>query len=153
MFGWFRPSCPVDSHAKRWIEHRLQWLADEFGHDVFARRALVLPLAEFFPDKYDASHASAHVLLKQVCRYMDADPARVTLKFYADNARIWLVDNRGDAISRPAGLYQERAGYTLIQLEESQLHDPMTLVGTMAHELAHLRLLGESWMIRSTMNC
>lgn len=143
MFGWFRPSCPVDSHAKRWIEHRLQWLADEFGHDVFARRALVLPLAEFFPDKYDASHASAHVLLKQVCRYMDADPARVILKFYADNAKIWLIDNRGDAISRPAGLYQERAGYTLIQLEESQLHDPMTLVGTMAHELAHLRLLGE----------
>jgi len=31
----------------------------------------------------------------------------------------------------------------VIHLETSQLTEPMTLVGTIAHELAHLRLLGE----------
>jgi hypothetical protein len=143
MFNWFRPSCPLDAHAKHWIERRLQWLTGEFGHDVFARRAMILPLAEFFPDKYDASEASARVLLNQVCRYMDADPSRVVLEFYTDRSKLWLVNRQGDPIARPAGLYQRQSGYTLIQLETSQLGEPMTLVGTMAHELAHLRLMGE----------
>ena len=31
MFGWLFASCPVDPHAKRWIEQRLRWLTDEFG--------------------------------------------------------------------------------------------------------------------------
>lgn len=59
MFGWFRPTCPVDPRAKNWIETRLAWLADEFGLDVFTRRSIILPLQEYFPDNYDGSEAAA----------------------------------------------------------------------------------------------
>ena len=138
MFGWFTPKCPVDAHAKEWIEERLQWLSFEFGHDVFTRRALILPLAEFFPDPYDASDKSVRVLLDRVCRYMDADPARVELEFFDNPNPIGLVNERGQYLPTTAGLYEEDADKTVIHLETSQLGDPMTLVGTIAHELAHL---------------
>ena len=104
MFGWFRPACPVDRHAKHWVEQRLQWLSDEFGLDVFTRRALILPLEEFFPDRYDGSEASVHTLVERVCAYMDLDPARVELEFYTDRSNTWLVNQRGKFMPRPAGL-------------------------------------------------
>lgn len=143
MLGWFKPACPVDPHAKRWIEQRLSWLAQQFGRDVFSRRALILPLQEFFPDRYDQSAESVRVLVDRVCAYMDVDPDRVELEFYTDRGGVWLVNERGQALPRAAGLYDERSQKTVIHLETSQFANPMELVGTVAHELAHLRLLGE----------
>lgn len=143
MFGWFRPTCPVDHHAKAWIERRLQWLADEFGQGVFARRAPILPLHEFFPDPYDASDESVRLLLDRVCGYMDADPALVDVELFTNRGEVWLVNERGQYLPREAGLYDAQSHRTVIHLETSQLGEPMVLVGTMAHELAHLRLLGE----------
>ncbi|MDB5337885.1 MAG: hypothetical protein JWN70_3504 [Planctomycetaceae bacterium] len=143
MFGWFRPTCPVDPCAKAWIEQRLDWLGDQFGVDVFSRRALILPEEDFFPDKYDKSPESVRALLDRVCLYMDADPDLVRLELFTDKGNIWLVNDQGKPISRAAGLYEEGGDQTVIHLETSQLEDPMTLVGTIAHELAHLRLLGE----------
>lgn len=143
MFGWFSPKCPVDAHAKQWVEERLLWLSCEFGHDVFTRRALILPLAEFFPDPNDASDQSVRVLLERVCRYMDADSERVELKFLNSSNSPGLVNDRGYLLPVTVGLYEGDSDKTVIHLDTRQLGDPMSLVGTMAHELAHLRLLGE----------
>ena len=98
---------------------------------------------EFFPDKYDASDGSVRAMLDRVCSYMDADPALVKLEFFTNQNQEWLVDDRGQYIPHEAGLYDERSHKTIIHLETAQLNEPMTLVATMAHELAHLRLLGE----------
>ena len=68
MFGWLKPQCPVDDTAKRWIENRLQWLSEQFGRDIFTRRAMILPTKEFFPEPVDGSEASIRNLLDQVCR-------------------------------------------------------------------------------------
>lgn len=143
MLGWFRPKCPVDPHAKKWIEERLRWLSDEFGRDVFARRALILPLEEFFPERYDATPESVQVLANQVCAYMDVDPECVQLEFYTHRGDLGLVNERGQALGRAVGTYHEESGTFVIRLETSQFDEPMMLVGTIAHELAHLRLLGE----------
>jgi hypothetical protein len=145
MFGFFRPTCPVDPCAKAWIEDRLEWLAGEFDRDVFTRRAVVLPLQEFFPDNYDASDESVRALLNRVCRYMDADPARVELNLFDNAQQVYLVNERGDYLPNEAGLYDENEedGRIVIHLSTTELHEPLALVGTMAHELAHLRLLGE----------
>ncbi len=144
MFGWFRPSCPVEPHAKLWVEERLAWLSDQFGRDLFVRRAVIQPIEEFFPAPYDRSFDAVQVLFEQVCRYMDVDSDRVGLRFFAGGNPLYLEDDRGHAISTgPAGLYEEDGMRTLIHLETSQFHEPEELVGTMAHELAHVRLLGE----------
>ncbi|MCA9027154.1 MAG: hypothetical protein KDA86_18235 [Planctomycetaceae bacterium] len=144
MFGWFSPQCPVDIAAKRWIEERLGWLSSQFGRDVFTRRAVILPTEEFFPDHMDGTEASVRTLLNRVCRYMDADPDSVRLELFTKGTDLWLVNDSGQYLpTGAAGLYDEQPGETVIHIETSGLFDLSNLVGTMAHELAHQRLMGE----------
>lgn len=144
MFGWFRPQCPVDPVAKQWLEERLEWLACQFGIDVFVRRAVILPNDDFFPDRYDGSEESVRTLLDRVCAYMDVDPNEVDLELFDDPHSLWLVNERGQYLPHAAGLYDAETNRTIIHLESSQIIHPMALVGTMAHEIAHHRLLGDA---------
>ncbi|MGY8767914.1 MAG: hypothetical protein ACKVH8_05685 [Pirellulales bacterium] len=145
MFGWFKPQCPVDTAAKRWIEERLHWLSNQFGRDVFTRRAVILPALDFFPGPMDGTEDSNRNLLDQVCGYMDADPDAVILNIFKQESEVWLVNEEGKYLPNgAAGLYEEQAtGRTVIHIASSQLLNLTDLVGTMAHELAHLRLMGE----------
>lgn len=151
MFGWSRPKCPVNGHAKKWIEGRLQWLANEFGLETFVRR-LILPEQSYFPDAYDGSDESVSRLLGRVCDYMEVDPSLVEIELFSDPNHVWLVNERGQYLPPAAGLYDEQAGKTVIHLDGAQLAEPMMLVGTMAHELAHLRLLGEQRIERGVFD-
>ena len=141
---WFKPRCPVDPAAKRWIEGRLQWLSEQFGRDVFTRRAIILPTNEFFPDPVDGTEASVRNLLNQVCGYMDVDPELVALEMFTNETELWLVDDAGKYLpTGAAGLYEEQIGRTVVHIETSELMNLEGLVGTMAHELAHFRLMGQ----------
>ncbi|MCI0642905.1 MAG: hypothetical protein L0Y72_06005 [Gemmataceae bacterium] len=145
MFAWlFSPSCPCDAAAKAWVEERLQWLSEEFDDHAFNGRPLVLLTPEFFPDPYDGSKKAVRTLLDRVCEYMDVVPELVALRFVADSGKIWLVNDSGQYLPHAAGTYEEGERKFVIRLDKSGLDDPMGLVGTMAHELAHVRLLGES---------
>ena len=143
MFGWLfgSNSCPVDPPAKAWIEERLLWLRDEFGADDLYAGPMVLPTPEFFPDPYDGSRKAVRALFDRVCDYMGVEPGRVRLKFIKPlSDRLAIVNDAGEAVpDQAAGLYEG----DVIRLNENEFADPMGLVGTMAHELAHQRLLGE----------
>ncbi len=148
MFGLFRPSCPCDSAAKDWVERRLQWLVEEFDDTVFTGRPVVRPTPDFFPDPYDGTKKSVRTLLDRVCEYMDVVPSLVALKFVANAGKIWMVNEAGQGLGDAAGTYEEGERKFIIRIDKSGLGDPMGLVGTMAHELAHVRLLGESRIMR-----
>ncbi|TWT79682.1 hypothetical protein CA13_10880 [Planctomycetes bacterium CA13] len=144
MFEWFKPRCPVDAAAKQWIEERLHWLSDQFGHDTFTRRAVLLPTNDFFPDPMDGTEASVRNLLDQVCKYMDVNPNLVELEIFTNANELWLVNDDGKYLpTGAAGLYDEQVDRTIIHIETSEFMNLAGLVGTMAHELAHLRLMGE----------
>ncbi len=144
MFGWFKPQCPVDGSAKQWIENRLQWLSEQFGRDTFTRRAVILPTTDFFPDPVDGTELSVRNLLDQVCKYMDVKPECVTLELFTSKNQLWLVNDDGKYLpTGAAGLYDEQIGKTVIHIETSEMTNLSGVVGTMAHELAHLRLMGE----------
>ena len=150
MFGWFRPTCPVEPHAKRWIEERLRWLSDQFGFDVFTQRTVILPLAEFFPDPYDGSDGSVRALLDRVCGYMDADPGLVEMELYTNPHDLWLVNDRGKYLPKAAGTYRAGSSKTVIRLDTGQIAEPMVLVGTMAHRACpSLVSLGEKRIQKS----
>lgn len=142
MFGWLFPSsCPVDPEAKRWVEGRLGWLRDEFGADDLYAGGMVLPTREYFPDPYDGSRKAVRVLFDRVCDYMGVEPGLIRLKFLRPSANpLFLVNDGGEAVpTEAAGLYEGE----VIRVNESETADPMSLVGTLAHELAHQRLIGE----------
>ncbi len=143
MFDWlFRPTCPCDPSAKAWVVERLEWLADEFDDNAFAGRPIVLPTPEFFPDAYDGSKRSVRKLLDRVCEYMDVVPSLVALKFVADAGKLWLVNDVGQYLPHAAGTNEEGEEKFIVRIDESELHNAMGLVGTIALELAHVRSLG-----------
>ncbi|WP_145056177.1 M48 family metalloprotease [Lignipirellula cremea] len=105
---------------------------------------MILPTNDFFPDPMDGTEASVRNLLDQVCRYMDVDPDRVELELFTNPTELWLVNDDGKYLpTGAAGLYEEQNGKTVIHIETSGMLNLSSFVGTMAHELAHLRLMGE----------
>lgn len=144
MLDWlFKPSCPCDPAAKGWVEERLAWLADEFDDHAFNGRRIVLPAPQFFPDPYDGTKIAVRGLLDRVCEYMDVVPDLVRLKFRSDEGKLGLVNEGGYAVGYAAGTYQEGYRKFTVTIDTSMLADPMALVGTIAHELGHVKLLGE----------
>jgi hypothetical protein len=74
---------------------------------------------------------------------MGVAPDQVALKLVSNVGKLWLVNDAGQDIPQAAGTYEEGERKFLIRIDKCELDDPMGLVGTMAHELAHVRLLGE----------
>jgi len=73
---------------------------------------------------------------------MGVVPDLVALKFISGVRNLWLVNEAGlDSPTSPAGLYEEGERKFIVRLNKAELDDPMGLVGTIAHELAHVRLL------------
>src|SRR5262245_36042514 len=145
MLSWLlSSSCPVPPDRKGWIEQGLNWLCREFGRERMLRRQFVLPTSEYFPDPYDKSPETVEHLFARVCGHMEVNRQRVKLQVFRDAARTQHAAFGEGVHERAAGLYsRESLGWETIAIEESQLDDPMTLVGTMAHELAHVHLIGD----------
>jgi hypothetical protein len=130
MFGWFSAKCPVDTYEKTWTEWRMRWLADQFGIDRLLQAEVILPTDQFFPDPYRGAVEDVQRLLDRLCGYLTIDPQKIQLEVCADVQ-----------LAGAAGHYG-RGEQTVIRIAESQLTDPMQLVATLAHELAHEMLLG-----------
>ena len=143
MFEWFSPSCPCDPEAKKWLEARLGWLCREFPSNVFSDRGMVLPVTHFFPEPYFATREGLEGLVRQVCEYMDVPFARVEIELNHDPNKTWLVDDRGETVPHAAGVYERSAFGHVLTFDTDELASPGHLVATIAHELAHARLLGE----------
>jgi hypothetical protein len=152
MFGWLRGCCTVDSVTKDWIENRWRWLTDQFGADAMIDSPTVLPTAEFFPDHYDRTEQSARKLVDRVCDWMSVESSLIDLQFFVRPKRPTFVNQHGHAIGETAGTYHKGDSKFVVRIEQSQFHEPMTLVGTVAHELAHVRLLGEGRLDREAFD-
>jgi hypothetical protein len=133
MFGWFRPRCPVNVCEKAWVERRTAWLVKTFGWERLRDAVVVLPTPEFFPEPYDQTEADVRILLDRVGGYMGIAPGRVDLELFEEGQ---------DGIHGAAGLYVAGARET-IRIHTGLLPDPLALVATLAHELAHALLLGD----------
>jgi hypothetical protein len=123
----------------------MQWLLEEFGRETFREITVVLPTDEYFPDEYLGEEEDAEALVERVCGYMRVNRDRLEMEFFKDEHRELqrggcFVEGSSDG---PSGHYKKRRDKFVISLESSQLSDPTSLVATLAHELGHVRLLGE----------
>ena len=145
IFDWLRPApeCPCSPPAKAWVEEGLSWLCREFPENIFTGKRLILPTEEFFPEPYSGTDEDVEVLLRRVCDYMQVDRSRVVLDYSTGGDKVLLVNEEGHHIAGAGGWYEDAGGYAAIQLDVSELEDPIRVVGTLAHELAHARLMGE----------
>jgi hypothetical protein len=144
LFGLFRsqPVCPIDDATREWVDDRWRFLIAQFGVERVRDAPLILPTPEFFPDHYEGTEPDARRLLDRVCGYMGIDPGCIEMCLYDDQAPLVNHPMFGGRSEGTAGLYQSVGGRFRIWVEAANLSDPLGMVGTMAHELGHVHLLG-----------
>jgi hypothetical protein len=142
--GFFSRRCPVDDRSRTWIEESVRWLRKEFGAGPL-RAEVVLPTPEFFPGEYTGTQADVRAVVERVCGYAGVDPDLVELEFYGEDEENAMVRELGLTSEGrgAAGHYRVENGRTIIAIDQTLAHHPTQLVATIAHELGHVRLLGE----------
>ncbi|ANM31523.1 hypothetical protein ABI59_21065 [Acidobacteria bacterium Mor1] len=142
----FSKPCPVDDETREWIEQSFSWMLETFGTDIVIRGPVVEPTAAYFPNPYNGERDDVEDLVCRVCEFMRVDPSRITLNTFVNtdaavrDEPLLQADVMRDG---PVGLYMDEDGNPVIALEEAQLADPLSVVATAAHELGHVRLLGD----------
>ena len=141
MLSWlFPPVRPVDPVASAWIEGRLRWLAGQFGERPFLGRRPWMPTTGDFPE---VRGGTLQALYERVASRLGIDPARVPLELGPAKRHAGFVDADGRGVGGTAAHYTIDERGERIVVDAGQVGDPLDLIGTLAHELSHARLLGE----------
>ena len=142
MLDWLRgkPKCPVDASTKNWIESRFDWLTQELGLERLLKAQTIVPTKEFLPLTYECTDDGIHYLMQRVASYMDVDATTLKLGFYEDGTPQY----EGIVNNRTAGLFTSADDKFEIWLEVNTLADPVCVIGTLAHEIGHVILLGQN---------
>jgi len=151
-----RDDCPVYESSRLWLESALLQLTDIFGRENTKRKRVLTPQHSDFPIAYNGKEESAHETLLIVAQQMEVPVEDIRLIFYDDQVRevstgspfggkIYL---QSEDKQRASGLYWGRAedGKFEIGLNRRNLSQPIGLVATLSHEIAHIKLLGENRM-------
>jgi hypothetical protein len=135
--------CPVSEKARLWTEGSLRWLCGEFGDDVL-RGEVLLPETVFPPGSYTGSEDDVSAVLRRLCDRMGVAMGSIAIEFDDDpdptpDPRVPVAYR----FSGAAGEYHRRGQMSVLAIRRRQLRHPVALAATVAHELAHARLLGE----------
>jgi len=151
-----RPNtCPIPEDNRVWLEKSFLLLLDLFGKENTLNRQVLIPHHTAFPIKYDGEERSAFDTLRIVAKQMEIPYEDIHLDFYNGTVKeistgspwgrgIFLKSEKDDAGA--SGLYwgKGESGKYEISLVRTKLKQPENMVATLAHELAHIKLLGEN---------
>ncbi len=151
MFWNKKTKLPITVEDKNWVDHDLNWLRTEFGEQHFQEIRTVTPTKDFFDRNFGGTEDDAEFVLQRTMELMCIQDVAIELKFYI-GANVELED--GSILTTSAdldgrsngatGTYQQSDGGTIISIDKRQLKNPISLIATIAHELAHQILLGEN---------
>jgi hypothetical protein len=150
MFNFLKskkPYAPLDPELRKYFEHNLLWLKQEFPAPEIERRKVLRPRQEDFPVQWNASRANAVDVLEIICGNMQIEPKEIELHFYENGMR--EIDMGGSVIftevdpdhPEAAGHFNPEKvnGKFQISIDEALLKTPDELIATLAHELAHVK--------------
>jgi tetratricopeptide (TPR) repeat protein len=145
---------PVNEETREWLENYFLWLIDSFGKENIKSRKVMLPHYNDFPIHYDGKKQSATDTLKIVALQMEINPDDINLIVYKEGEeaidtgsvfgnRLFLENVKGQKYSAAQYHGKQEDGKYLIALEEKKMTDSVDMVASLAHELSHIKLLGE----------
>jgi hypothetical protein len=157
VFSLFRRnriySCPIDEGTRKALEKAFLWLINTFGEDKIKQRKVLTPHPSDFPIKYDMKNREIEIM-KIIAVQMELDPDDIQIDIYIEGQseidtggalgnRLFLQQVEGEKYT--GGLYwgrQEDNKYH-IGIEQKKLNEPLDMIATLAHEMVHIKLLGE----------
>ncbi len=161
MFGRFARKrdpnkSPVTEERRIWIEGAFSWLLKTFDKEKTIHRKILVPHFSDFPIQFNGNEQTAFDVLKIVAEQMEVPLDEIHLEFYTQGVtEVGVTNPFGTGVylgkekdaKQSSGLYwgkDESDNKFHIWLENKNLHEPENLVATLAHEIAHIKLLGES---------
>lgn len=152
MFNIFKSKNyePLNYELRKYFENNLLWLNQEFPEPKVEQRRILLPTPQDFPITWNGERDTAYKALEIVCGNMGISSEEVELHFYKNashelNAGLSKIytQNQPESFSA-AGLYhyEKENEKFQISLDEGLMSEPESLIATIAHELAHVKLLG-----------
>ncbi len=160
MFGLFSKNTyqpTVTPEDKDWVEKNIIWFIEVFGLDKLKEQPFISPTTDNFPYNNLKDTEQFQKLFEQLCKYWDLNPNEIIVKFFDDiKSKQWTTWIPHGKFNEPGGLYNQI--YTTdekrfnIQLAKSNLDNPQLLVSVIAHELAHVKLLGGNFIKRNDVD-
>jgi hypothetical protein len=149
--SWFTAAkCPVDDETKEWIEESFNWLIGELSAETLAANEVVMPTPEYFPDPLTGKPGDIRRMLERVCRYMDIEPKEVDLQLYSKAMEDQVRRSKApEQIGHPQFAYKKQKGKYNVRIEAKQAVKADGVVAAIAHELAHVILIGENRLDRT----
>jgi hypothetical protein len=145
MLGLFRKGTLLGDELTELQFACCNWLLRYTGGvDALSRRRIVFPTSAFFPGRPAVTHAFAESIFQQTRQHAGMADWACRLEAQEDDpnplvAPTLLVQN---APNSPAGTFRTTQQDVLITYHPKLLSDPMSLIATFAHELAHYRTAG-----------
>jgi hypothetical protein len=134
-------ACPVEEPTRIWMEQSFQTLLNMFGKENTRNRRVLTPERIDFPVRYDGSEGAAFETLWIIAKQMEVPVENITLDFY-DEGLQQITEGT------PGGMYWGKGETDKfeISLARTKLDEPENMVAVLAHEVAHIKLLGEDRM-------
>ncbi|MDQ3370161.1 MAG: hypothetical protein M3680_32485 [Myxococcota bacterium] len=127
---------------REWLWAALQTLVDTRGEETFLTAPIVLPNDTFFPDPWTPDEHGVGRLAKRLLGHAGLGALGVAVEVFTEATEVREVglDGRASAtnhVGAAAWFAGIRGGTCLFGAEADGLGDPVGLVGSMAHEVAH----------------
>lgn len=150
LFGGKEIKCPVDEPTRRWIEYAMKWMFSSFGEEFCKEQKVYVSLKELLND-FGKQQASLYDIANIVAEVMHLNMSEIVLDVYEEGEKIiesnsepiYIKEEEGELTT--GGLYigKNEQGKYEVGIEKSLLKEPIALIYTIAHEFAHIKLLGE----------
>jgi hypothetical protein len=143
---WRKPRATIDAETIDWVLECWEWLDEVLGPvDAEPQRQLLMPSRTEFPDTRLVGHARADHYFKLVREKCGMQDWPVDLKAQARGTDLGASIVFGGHIKAqpPLGSFQLRRNAAVITYDPGILDQPIQLIATFAHELAHYLL--KSW--------
>ena len=151
MFWNKKKKIPITKEDKVWVEECLNWLRIKIGEKSFSEIRTVTPTKDFYSRDFDGTEKDAEFILERTMELMRIQEANIRLEFFSESP-IEMED--GTILTTPgdlkgfwssaAGTFEQNENETIISIEIQQLQNPVSLIATISHELAHHILLGKN---------
>jgi len=142
-----RSKLSIDEQDKVLIDNAFESIEALFGSKILERQ-VILPTKEFFPIDFHGEEDNATDVFDRLSSFMDVDNSKIDLVFYSERRDLefssGLISIPDESEELTAGRYVEYDdGGIEIFIEEQELKNPVSLIATLSHELAHFKLRQE----------
>lgn len=133
----FKPKIPITIEDKEWTEVNILWLRERFG----PHPDIITPHKDIFFSEFNGSETDIKSILDIVCTQMMIPTDNLELRFFETMPLIDGITMESEE-DLPEGIYyQSDHGRQVIELNNQQLGDLTSVIATIAHEVAHIKLM------------